>query len=319
MDLRAFRLLIATEQACIASFSMVGRGDEKKADQCAVDAMRHALEEQGIWGRIAIGEGERDKAPMLYVGEEIGTPIKGGRPLDIAVDPLEGTTLASQAMGGSLCVLAAAEQGSLLCAPDVYMEKLATGVMGVELDLDRPFHETLSLIAKAKGVPVSHLGVCILNRPRHKDMIETTLKAGARVHLITDGDVAAIVNAVQENNPIDVYVGTGGAPEGVLAAAALRCLGGQMQARLVFRDDEEKKRAEHIKDLAQIYTLHDLAGEGGCVFLASGVTSGSLLAGVRQDEAGFHVSSLMLEAPSGEQRTIESTLPQDLSQSTQVR
>jgi fructose-1,6-bisphosphatase II / sedoheptulose-1,7-bisphosphatase len=268
--------------AAIAAAKLVGRGDEKAADQAAVDAMRNALNALAIKGRIVIGEGERDEAPMLYIGEKVG--LGHGPEIDIALDPLEGTTLTAKAMSNSLAVIAFAPKGGLLHAPDTYMDKIAIGPGYDEgvIDLDAPIERNVKALAKAKGVAVEELGVCVLDRPRHKDIIEALRVAGVRVYLISDGDVAGVINTTKPETGIDLYIGQGGAPEGVLAAAALKCVGGQFQGRLVFRNDEEKQRAERVglSDFKKRYMLNDLASKDA-IFVATGVTHGSLLDGVR--------------------------------------
>jgi fructose-1,6-bisphosphatase II / sedoheptulose-1,7-bisphosphatase len=268
--------------AAIAAAKLAGRGDEKAADQAAVDAMRTALNSMAMKGRIVIGEGERDEAPMLYIGEEVG--LGAGEAIDIALDPLEGTTLTAKAMANALAVIAFAPRGGLLHAPDTYMDKLAIGP-GYEMDvvdLDKPADENVKALARAKGVKVADIGVCVLDRPRHADIIAALRKAGCRVHLITDGDVAGVINCTKPETGIDMYVGQGGAPEGVLAAAALKCVGGQFQGRLVFRNDDERARAERagVTDFKRRYSLDELVSQDA-VFIATGVTNGSLLDGVR--------------------------------------
>ena len=268
--------------AAIAASRLAGRGDEKAADQAAVDAMRTALNAMAMQGRIVIGEGERDEAPMLYIGEEVGTG--SGAAIDIALDPLEGTTLTAKAMANALAVIAFSPRGGLLHAPDTYMDKLAVGPGFDEnvVDLDKPADENARALARAKGVDISDVGVCVLDRPRHAEIISALRKAGCRVHLITDGDVAGVINCTKPETGIDMYVGQGGAPEGVLAAAALKCVGGQFQGRLVFRNDDERARAERagVTDFKRRYTLNELVSKDA-VFLATGVTHGSLLEGVR--------------------------------------
>ncbi|MET0183570.1 MAG: class II fructose-bisphosphatase [Caulobacterales bacterium] len=283
--------------AAIASQREVGRGDEKQADQAAVDAMRTALNAMAIKGRIVIGEGERDEAPMLYIGEEVGTG--SGPEIDIALDPLEGTTLTAKAMANALAVIAFAPRGGMLHAPDTYMDKLAVGpgyADGV-VDLDAPAGENAIALAKAKGVSVSDIGVCVLDRPRHADIIASLRGAGARVHLISDGDVAGVINTTDPETGIDMYVGQGGAPEGVLAAAALKCVGGQFQARLIFRNDDEKARAERIgvTDFKRRYLRDELVSTDA-VFVATGVTKGNLLDGVRIANGFVHTHTLVMNS-----------------------
>ena len=263
-----------TELAAIAASTEVGRGDEKQADQAAVDAMRTALNAVEMQGRIVIGEGERDEAPMLYIGEEVGTG--SGPQIDIALDPLEGTTLTAKAMPNALAVLAISPRGGLLHSPDVYMDKIAIGPGYSEgvVSIDATPAENITALAKAKGLPVNQMTACVLDRPRHAGIIESLRSVGARIALITDGDVAGVINTTDPATGIDLYVGQGGAPEGVLAAAALKCVGGQMQGRLIFRNDEERARATRvgITDLDRLYGLHELAS-GETVFCATGVTT----------------------------------------------
>jgi len=243
-DELAAALARVTSVAAVAAAKVAGRGDEKLADQAAVDAMRTALNALDIDGRIVIGEGERDEAPMLYIGEEVGT--RRGPAIDIALDPLEGTTLTAKAMANALAVVAIAPRGGLLHAPDTYMDKLAIGPGFADglVDLDAPAGDNVLKLAKAKGVAPSDIGVCVLDRPRHQAIIESLRGVGARVHLISDGDVAGVIYTTDPETGIDMYVGQGGAPEGVLAAAALKCVGGQFQGRLVFRNDDERARAD---------------------------------------------------------------------------
>ena len=267
-----------TEIAAIAAWKLVGRGDEKAADQAAVDAMRTALNDLDIDGEIVIGEGERDEAPMLYIGEKVG---KGkGAKIDIALDPLEGTTLTAKAMANACAVMAWAPKGTMLNAPDTYMDKIACGPgypAGV-IDLDKSPADNIKALAKAKGVDPSDITVCILDRPRHADIIASARSVGARVHLITDGDVAGVINTTDPETGIDLYVGSGGAPEGVLACAALKCVGGQFQGRLVFRNADERARAARvgITDLDKKYDLHEMV-RADAIFAATGVTKGALL------------------------------------------
>jgi len=299
-----------TELAAIAAFDEVGRGDEKRADQAAVDAMRTALNAVEMQGRIVIGEGERDEAPMLYIGEEVGTGT--GPAIDIALDPLEGTTLTAKAMPNALAVLAISPRGGLLHSPDVYMDKIAIGPGYAEgvVNIEASPAENISALAKAKGVPVRQMTACVLDRPRHSGIIESLRSVGARIALISDGDVAGIINTTDPSTGIDLYVGLGGAPEGVLAAAALKCVGGQMQGRLHFRNDEERGRAERvgITDLNRIYDLNELAS-GETVFCASGVTNGDLLKGVSK-EAGFACTeTLVMSSTDGLVRRVYSKRP----------
>ncbi len=286
--------------AAIAAARLIGRGDEKAADQAAVDAMRTALNAMTMQGRIVIGEGERDEAPMLYIGEQVGSGK--GPALDIALDPLEGTTLTAKAMANALAVIAFAPRGGLLHAPDTYMDKLAIGPgydAGV-VDLDKPADENVKALAKAKGVKSAEIGVCVLDRPRHAGIIEKLRAIGARVHLITDGDVAGVIHCTKPETGIDIYIGQGGAPEGVLAAAALKCVGGQFQARLVFRNDEERARADRvgITDFKRRYSLDELVS-GDAIFLATGVTAGALLDGVRRQGGFVHTHTLVMNSATG--------------------
>lgn len=283
--------------AAIAAARLAGRGDEKAADQAAVDAMRTALNAMPMRGRIVIGEGERDEAPMLYIGEEVGSGK--GIELDIALDPLEGTTLTAKAMANACAVIAFAPRGGLLHAPDTYMDKLAVGPgfdRGV-VDLDKPADENAKALAKAKGVKVEDIGVCVLDRPRHAEIIAALRRVGCRVHLISDGDVAGVINCTKPETGIDMYVGQGGAPEGVLAAAALKCVGGQFQGRLVFRNDEERARADRagVTDLKRRYTLDELVSQDA-IFLATGVTTGSLLEGVRVAHGVAYTHTLVMNS-----------------------
>jgi fructose-1,6-bisphosphatase II / sedoheptulose-1,7-bisphosphatase len=272
-----------TEAAAIAAYEQVGRGDERQADQAAVDAMRTALNLCNFEGTVVIGEGERDEAPMLFIGEKVGTG-KGPK-VDIALDPLEGTTLTAKAMANALAVVAIAEGGSLLHAPDVYMDKIAIGggyPDGV-VDLDADPRDNIRNLAKAKGVPAREITACILDRPRHADLIAKVREAGASIRLISDGDIAGVIHCSDPDTGIDIYLGQGGAPEGVLAAAALRCVGGQIQTRLVFRNDDERGRAARIgiTDFNRKYGTMDLAS-GDVMFAATGVTDGSMLDGIHK-------------------------------------
>ena len=301
-------LVRVTEAAAVAAYDLVGKGDEKAADQAAVDAMRSAFNELDIRGTVVIGEGERDEAPMLYIGEEVGTGK--GPEIDIAIDPLEGTTLTAKAMPNALAVAAISERGKMLNAPDVYMDKIAIGggYPKGTVDLDRPVAENLQTLAKAKGVEVSDIRVCILDRTRHESLIADVRKAGAKVVLITDGDVAGVINTTDATTGIDMYVGSGGAPEGVLAAAALRCIGGQMQGRLLFRNNDEKSRAEKagIKDLDRKYELEELAA-GDVIFCATGVTDGSMLSGVKCSKNKLETHTVVMRSASGTVRWIKTT------------
>ena len=296
-----------TEIAAIAAYKMVGRGDEKAADQAAVDAMRRAFNSVDFQGRIVIGEGERDEAPMLYIGEEVGTG--NGPAIDIALDPLEGTTLTAKAMSNALAVLAIAPRGGLLHAPDTYMDKIAIGPglpKGV-VDLDETPEDNIKSLAKAVGKPVEAMTACVLDRPRHADIIESLRSAGARICLISDGDVAGVINTTNADTGIDLYVGQGGAPEGVLAAAALKCVGGQMQGRLVFRNEDERGRASRvgITDFDKKYDLDELAS-GETVFCATGVTKGGLVDGVVVGSGVTITDTLVMSSFDGMVRKINS-------------
>ena len=294
-----------TEAAAIASWSEVGRGDEKAADQAAVDAMRTALNELNIDGVIVIGEGERDEAPMLYIGEKVGTG-KGPR-VDIALDPLEGTTLTAKAMANALAVMAWAPAGTMLNAPDTYMDKIACGP-GYEdgiIDLDKSPADNVRALAKAKGVEPSDITVCVLDRPRHAEIIASLRSVGARVYLITDGDVAGVMNTADPDTGVDMYVGQGGAPEGVLACAALKCVGGQFLGRLVFRNADERARAARlgITDLDKKYTLHEMV-RADAIFAATGVTKGALLDGVTLKDGFVHTHTLVMNSSTQTVREI---------------
>lgn len=298
-----------TEAAAVAASQLIGRGDEKAADAAAVEAMRRAFDDLYMDGTVVIGEGERDEAPMLYIGEKVGGAIGQGPKIDIALDPLEGTTITAKAGPNALAVLAAAEEGNLLNAPDVYMDKLAVGPGYPDgiIDLAKSPTENVAAVAKAKGVEPSEIIVCVLDRPRHADLIAELRNIGCGVVLIGDGDVAGVIAVTDEETTIDMYMGQGGAPEGVLAAAALRCVGGQFNGRLVFRNEDEKHRAHQwgIEDLNRIYTRDDLA-KGDCIFAATGVTSGSLLDGVKRLRSGkMTTDSVVMRASSGTVRWIK--------------
>ncbi|HVF82639.1 MAG TPA: class II fructose-bisphosphatase [Sphingomicrobium sp.] len=296
-----------TEAAAIAASTLVGRGDEKAADHAAVEAMRAALNELPMDGTVVIGEGERDEAPMLFIGEKVGSAQGSGPAIDIALDPLEGTTITAKAGPNALAVLAIAEQGCLLNAPDVYMDKLAVGPgypKGV-IDLAKSPTENVRSLAAAKGVEPNEIIACVLDRPRHAAIIAELRALGCGIVLIPDGDVAGVIAVTDPETTVDIYMGSGGAPEGVLAAAALRCVGGQIQGRLVFRNDDERARAARwgIEDLDRIYTLEDMA-KGDCIFAATGVTDGSLLEGVKRHK-GYHTTeSIVMRASSGTVRRI---------------
>ncbi|MDR6145057.1 fructose-1,6-bisphosphatase II / sedoheptulose-1,7-bisphosphatase [Sphingomonas sp. SORGH_AS870] len=295
-----------TEAAAIAASTLVGRGDEKAADAAAVEAMRAALNELEMDGTVVIGEGERDEAPMLFIGEKVGTGH--GPEIDIALDPLEGTTICAKAGPNSLAVLAIAEKGHLLNAPDVYMDKIAVGPgypAGI-IDLDRSASENIRAIAEAKGVKPGDIVVCVLDRPRHETLIAELRSLGCGVVLIGDGDVAGVIATTDPDTTIDVYMGSGGAPEGVLACAALRCVGGQFKGRLLFRNDAERARAYKwgVTDLDKQYDLTELA-QGDCIFAATGVTDGSLLAGVKRRPKVMTTESVVMRASSGTVRWVK--------------
>ena len=301
----ALEAVRVTEAAALAASRLMGRGDEKAADQAAVDAMRTALNDLPIDGTVVIGEGERDEAPMLYIGEKVGA---GGQAIDIALDPLEGTTITAKGGTNALAVIAMAEAGGFLNAPDTYMEKISVGPgfpKGI-VDLDATPAENLKNLAKAKAMDVSDLVVCILDRPRHADLIAKVRATGARIMLISDGDVAGVIATAKPGTGVDLYLGQGGAPEGVLAAAALRCIGGQMQGRLVFRNEDEKGRARKIgiTDFDRKYDLLDLA-KGDVMFAATGVTDGPMLTGVRRVGAHATTHSMVMRSKTGTVRIIE--------------
>jgi fructose-1,6-bisphosphatase II / sedoheptulose-1,7-bisphosphatase len=291
-------LVRVTEAAAVAAAGWRGKGNEKAADAAAVEAMRGEMGNVHIHGRIVIGEGERDEAPMLWIGEEVGAG--DGPEVDIAVDPLEGTTLCAKNQPDSICVLAMAERGGLLNAPDVYMQKIAVGAGypdGV-VDLDASARDNVTALARAKGVPVNELTACVLDRPRHAELIDELRSAGVAVKLISDGDVAGIIHAVNtEDTGIDIYLGSGGAPEGVLAAAALRCIGGQMQGRLILDSDEKRARALKmgINEPGKKYRTEELAS-GDVLFAATGVTDGSLLTGVRYRKASVRTNTVVMRS-----------------------
>jgi len=301
----ALEVVRVTEAAALSASRLMGRGDEKAADQAAVDAMRQALNGLAIDGTVVIGEGERDEAPMLYIGEKVGNGH--GPRIDIALDPLEGTTITARGGANALAVIAMAEAGGFLNAPDVYMEKIAIGGgLGDIVDLDETPAANLKNLAKAKQVDVADLVVCILDRPRHGELIAKVREAGARIMLISDGDVSGVIATSRRDSGVDLYLGSGGAPEGVLAAAALRCIGGFMQGRLIFRNDDERGRAQRfgIKDFNRKYGLLDLA-KGDVMFAATGVTSGTMLQGVRRFAGGAMTHSMVMRSKTGTVRIIE--------------
>jgi len=306
----AVQAALVTEQAAIAASEMVGRGREKAADQKAVDAMRRGLNALDIRGRIVIGEGERDEAPMLYIGEEVGTGK--GPEIDIALDPLEGTTLTAKAMANALAVMAFAPRGGLLFAPDVYMDKIAIGPGYADgtINLADSPADNVKRLAEAKGVSPSDITVCVLDRSRHSDIIDSLRNIDARVRLITDGDVQGVISTTDPDTQTDMYIGQGGAPEGVLAAAALRCIGGQMQGRLHFRNDDEVARARRvgIDDLDKTYDLEGLAS-GPTIFSATGVTQGSLLDGVKIMGGRVHTHTLIMNSVDSAVQRLRSSRP----------
>jgi fructose-1,6-bisphosphatase II / sedoheptulose-1,7-bisphosphatase len=295
-----------TEHAAVAASRLIGRGNEKAADAAAVEAMRAALNDLDMAGTVVIGEGERDEAPMLFIGEKVGTG--NGPGIDIALDPLEGTTITAKAGPNALAVLAIAEQGGLLNAPDVYMDKLAVGPgypPGI-IDLAKSPTENVKAVAAAKGVAPADIIVCVLDRPRHEALIAELRGLGCGIMLIPDGDVAGVIATTNPDTGIGIYMGSGGAPEGVLAAAALRCVGGQIQGRLLFRNEDERARARRwgITDLDRIYALEDMA-KGDCIFAATGVTDGSMLKGVKRRAGGLITThSVVMRASSGTVRWV---------------
>jgi fructose-1,6-bisphosphatase II / sedoheptulose-1,7-bisphosphatase len=302
----SMEIVRVTERAAVAAARLRGRGAEKKSDQAAVDAMRRELSNLAIDGTVVIGEGEMDEAPMLFIGEKVGTGT--GPKVDIAVDPLEGTTLCAKNMPGAIATLALAEGGTLLHAPDIYMDKIAVGPgypKGV-VDLDAPPADNILSLAKAKGVKPDAITAMILDRPRHADMIAAVRKVGAAVSLITDGDVAGVIHTAEpDKTGIDIYLGIGGAPEGVLAAAALRCIGGQMQTRLIIDTDEKRERAKTmgIKDPRRKYEIEDLV-KGDCLFAATGVTDGRMLRGVEFGHDMIETETVVMRSETGTVRWI---------------
>jgi len=302
----ALEVVRVTELAALSASRLMGRGDEKAADQAAVNAMRAGLNSLAMDGTVVIGEGERDEAPMLFIGERVGS---GGPKVDIALDPLEGTTITAKGGPNAMAVIALAGEGGFLHAPDVYMDKIAVGgglPEGV-VDLDASPEENLRELGKAKKMDVEDLVVCILDRPRHEELIGKVRAAGARIMLIGDGDVSAVIAASRPGSGVDIYIGSGGAPEGVLAAAALCAIGGQFQGRLLFRNDEERGRARKagITDFDRKYLLNDLASGEDVMFACTGVTDGSMLRGVRRFAGGANTHSLVMRSRSGTVRLIE--------------
>ena len=301
-----------SEAAALASAKLIGKGDEKAADQAAVNAMREQLNMLDIAGVVVIGEGERDEAPMLYIGEEVGTGK--GVAVDIALDPLEGTTLTAKDMPNALTVIAMGPRGSMLHAPDTYMDKLAIGP-GYETDvvtLDMSPGERVEALARAKGCATSDITVCILERPRHEEMIAEVRATGAAIRLITDGDVAGVMHCADPQTGIDMYMGAGGAPEGVLAAAALKCMGGQMYGRLLFRNDDERGRASKagITDFVRVYTRDEMVTED-VIFAATGVTNGNILPGVHREPGWMTTETLIMRSKTGSVRRINYRTPID--------
>jgi fructose-1,6-bisphosphatase II / sedoheptulose-1,7-bisphosphatase len=300
----AIEAVRVTEAAAIAAWGWTGRGDEMSADAAAVEAMRAALNKLNIDGTVVIGEGERDEAPMLFIGEKVGI---GGPKIDIALDPLEGTTLTAKANANAMATLALAPHGGFLNAPDVYMEKIAVGgglPEGV-IDINVPAKENLERVAEAKNVNVEDLLICVLDRPRHQELISDIRNAGARIQQISDGDIYGIIETSQPHSRVDMYLGSGGAPEGVLAAAALQCIGGQMQGKLLFRNDDERERASKmgIDDFDRVYGINDLAS-GDVIFSATGVTDGGLLRGVQRTTNSAITQSIVMRSMTGTVREI---------------
>ncbi|MDA0850034.1 MAG: class II fructose-bisphosphatase [Paracoccaceae bacterium] len=309
----ALGLARVSEAAAIATVDLIGRGDEKAADQAAVNAMRSQLNKLDIAGVVVIGEGERDEAPMLYIGEEVGTGH--GPAVDIALDPLEGTTLTAKDMPNALTVISIGPRGSMLHAPDVYMDKLAIGP-GFAPDtvtLDMSPSERIEALAKAKGCSQREITVCVLDRPRHEKMVDELRETGASIRLITDGDVAGVMHCAEPDiTGIDIYMGSGGAPEGVLAASALKCMGGQIYGRLLFRNDDERARAASagITDLNRIYTRDDMV-RGDVIFAATGVTSGSLLPGIKREVGYFTTETVLMRSKTGSVRRMSYRTPKN--------
>jgi fructose-1,6-bisphosphatase II / sedoheptulose-1,7-bisphosphatase len=309
----ALGLARVSEAAAIATVDLIGRGDEKAADQAAVNAMRSQLNKLDIAGVVVIGEGERDEAPMLYIGEEVGTGH--GPAVDIALDPLEGTTLTAKDMPNALTVISIGTRGSMLHAPDVYMDKLAIGP-GFAPDtvtLDMSPSERIEALAKAKGCSQREITVCVLDRPRHEKMVDELRETGASIRLITDGDVAGVMHCAEPDiTGIDIYMGSGGAPEGVLAASALKCMGGQIYGRLLFRNDDERARAASagITELNRIYTRDDMV-RGDVIFAATGVTSGSLLPGIKREVGYFTTETVLMRSKTGSVRRMSYRTPKN--------
>jgi fructose-1,6-bisphosphatase II / sedoheptulose-1,7-bisphosphatase len=306
--LLVLEMVRVTESAAIAASQWTGRGDNDAADAAAVEAMRAALNKLPMDGTVVIGEGERDEAPMLYIGEKVGSAQGSGPGIDIALDPLEGTTITAKAGPNALAVLAIAEQGGLLNAPDVYMDKIAIGpgYPSGTISLDKSPTDNVRALAAAKNVLPNEIIACVLDRPRHAAIIAELRELGCGIMLIPDGDVAGVIATTDPDTTVDIYMGSGGAPEGVLAAAALACVGGQIQGRLLFRNDDERARAHRwgIEDLDKIYHLEDMA-KGDCIFAATGVTDGSLLKGVKRRKGGcIQTESIVMRASSGTVRRV---------------
>ncbi len=301
----ALELVRVTEAAALAASRWIGRGKKNEADGAAVEAMRKAFDQVAIDGTVVIGEGEMDEAPMLYIGEKVG---QGGPPMDIAIDPLEGTTITAKGGPNALATVALAERGNFLHAPDIYMDKIAVGggLPDDVVDLDASPGLNLRNLALAKKCDVSDLVVCILERDRHQDMIAGCREAGARIMLIGDGDVAGVIATAMPQSGVDLYMGSGGAPEGVLAAAALRCIGGQLQGRLLYENDEQVERARGmgLADPRRKYTVDEMA-RGDVMFAATGVTGGSILHGVRRSGNGAITHSMVMRSKSGTVRYVE--------------
>jgi len=306
----ALELVRVTEAAALAASRWIGRGDKNAADGAAVEAMRKAFDTVAITGTVVIGEGEMDEAPMLYIGEKVGLYAKagGGPEVDIAVDPLEGTSITAKGGPNAIATVALAEKGGFLHAPDIYMDKLAVGpgLPDGIVDLDAKPEENLRELARAKKCDIGDLMVCTLDRDRHKEMIRACRAAGARIMLLGDGDVSGLIAVSQPEAGIDIYMGSGGAPEGVLAAAALRCIGGQMQGRLMFENEEQiaRARAMGISDPNRKYSVEEMA-KGDVMFAATGVTSGAMLRGVRRFAGGAYTHSIVMRSKSGTVRYVE--------------
>ncbi|HET9146740.1 MAG TPA: class II fructose-bisphosphatase, partial [Acetobacteraceae bacterium] len=301
----ALELVRVTEAAALAASRWIGRGDKNGADGAAVEAMRKTFDSVAISGTVVIGEGEMDEAPMLYIGEKVGM---GGTPMDIAVDPLEGTTIAAKGAANAIAVVALAEEGGFLHAPDIYMQKIAVGggLPDGVVHIDAPVAENLRNLARAKKRDIADIMVCTLERERHAELIAKCREAGARITLIGDGDVAGVIATAQPESGIDIFMGSGGAPEGVLAAAALRCIGGQMQGRLLYEDETQKARAREmgVSDHSRVYDVAEMA-KGNVLFAATGVTSGPMLRGVRRFGSGAITHSMVMRSKSGTVRYIE--------------